>query len=152
MTPQDVFDPDVARHLVQRIRSLEPDTRPRWGKMDVARMLAHCSVPYEFAFEDVHPRAGPVKRFFLRLLAKPTVTGPKPYRRSLPTTSAFRIADERDFGTERERLIAYVKRTAEEGEDAFDGREHPFFGALTADEWRTLLYKHLDHHLTQFGA
>ncbi|MEP6513238.1 MAG: DUF1569 domain-containing protein [Parafilimonas sp.] len=27
---------------------------------------------------------------------------------------------------------------------------HPFFGKLKAEEWRTLTYKHLDHHLRQF--
>jgi hypothetical protein len=26
------------------------------------------------------------------------------------------------------------------------------FGALTKTEWSNMLYKHLDHHLTQFGA
>jgi hypothetical protein len=30
--------------------------------------------------------------------------------------------------------------------------EHPFFGALTPDEWSTGKYKHLDHHLGQFGV
>jgi Protein of unknown function (DUF1569) len=29
---------------------------------------------------------------------------------------------------------------------------HSFFGRMTADEWAILMYKHLDHHLRQFGA
>ena len=29
---------------------------------------------------------------------------------------------------------------------------HPFFGRLTPAEWAIQQYKHLDHHLRQFGA
>ena len=28
---------------------------------------------------------------------------------------------------------------------------HSFFGRLSGDEWGRLMYKHLDHHLRQFG-
>ncbi|MFD1127776.1 DUF1569 domain-containing protein [Paenibacillus provencensis] len=28
---------------------------------------------------------------------------------------------------------------------------HPFFGKLTSEEWSIGLYKHLDHHLKEFG-
>ncbi|WP_424351099.1 DUF1569 domain-containing protein [Lutimonas sp.] len=29
---------------------------------------------------------------------------------------------------------------------------HPFFGELNREEWARLVYKHLDHHLKQFGG
>jgi transposase InsO family protein len=29
---------------------------------------------------------------------------------------------------------------------------HSFFGPLTPEEWAILMYKHLDHHLRQFGV
>ncbi len=29
---------------------------------------------------------------------------------------------------------------------------HPFFGNLNSEEWDTLNWKHLDHHLRQFGV
>jgi len=29
---------------------------------------------------------------------------------------------------------------------------HAFFGSLTGAEWGVSTYKHLDHHLRQFGA
>ena len=29
---------------------------------------------------------------------------------------------------------------------------HPFFGKLNRQEWARLIYKHLDHHLKQFGS
>jgi hypothetical protein len=38
------------------------------------------------------------------------------------------------------------------GADAFEGKESNSFGKLTASEWNIMMYKHLDHHLTQFGV
>ncbi len=150
---KDVFDPAVAEELTGRIRSLTPDSRPIWGKMDVTRMLAHCCVPYELAYEEGHhPRPGGLKRFLLRLLVKPGVVNEKPYRKGLPTAPEFRIVDEREFTVEQDRLAGYVERTAELGRGHFEGRDYPNFGPLSAEEWNNLFYKHLDHHLRQFGA
>jgi hypothetical protein len=149
---KNIFDPAVAEEMIQRIRSLTPDSQPLWGKMDVARMLAHCCVPYEMVYEEKHPRPGAVKRFFLRTLVKPGVVNEKPYRRNSPTAPAFRIADERVFEEERERLMGYVQQTSELGETHFDRKDYPSFGPLTRTEWNNLFYKHLDHHLTQFGV
>lgn len=149
---KNLFDPAVAEETIQRIRSLTPDAKPHWGKMDVARMLAHCCVPYEMVYEEKHPRPGTVKRFFLRTLVKPGVVSEKPYRRNSPTAPAFRITDEREFEQERKRLAGYVQRTSELGETHFHGKDYPNFGPLTGTEWNNLFYKHLDHHLTQFGV
>lgn len=149
---KDVFDPAVTGELVGRLRSLEPTTQPRWGKMSVGQMLAHCCVPYEMVYEDKHPRPGAVARLLLRLFVKRGVVSEKPYRKNTPTAPAFRITDERDFERERDRLVGYLERTAELGGEHFDGRESPSFGPLTRSEWNNLFYKHLDHHLTQFGV
>lgn len=149
---KDVFDPAVTDELVGRLRSLEPATHPRWGRMSVGQMLAHCCVPYEMVYEEKHARPGAVARFLLRLFVKRGVVGEKRYRRNTPTAPAFRITDERDFHRERDRLIGYLERTAELGGDHFHGRESLSFGPLTRTEWSNLFYKHLDHHLTQFGV
>jgi len=149
----DVFDPSAARAFVERIRALEPRSPPLWGTMDVARMLAHCSVPYELAFQEGgHPRPGAVKRLLLRLVVKPGVVNEKPYRKGLPTAPEFRIEDAREFGDEQDRLAGYVERTARLGRGHFEGRDYPNFGPLTAREWNNLFAKHLDHHLRQFGV
>jgi hypothetical protein len=149
---RDVYDPAVAEELVGRIEALTAEHQPQWGTMDVARMLAHCCVPYEMALEDIHRPANPVVRTLFRLFVKPGVVNGKPYRKSVPTAPAFRIADARDFQRERERLVDYVRRVSELGAEYFDGRPSPSFGTLTAGEWNNLLYKHLDHHLRQFGV
>ncbi|MEP1258742.1 hypothetical protein [Algoriphagus sp.] len=62
------------------------------------------------------------------------------------------IADQRDFEKEKNRLISYLKKTQEYGASYFDGKESLSFGVMTTEEWNNLFYKHLDHHLTQFGV
>ncbi|TVP57438.1 MAG: DUF1569 domain-containing protein [Gemmatimonadales bacterium] len=148
----DIFDPAVTRALIDRIHSLEPDAQPEWGTMNAAQMLAHCCVIYDLAFDPDPPRPGPIKGFLLKTFVKKAVVGEKPYRRSTPTAPEFRIEGEREFHLERDRLVAHLERCRELGREHFDGRDYPNFGTLTADEWSRMFYKHLDHHLTQFGV
>lgn len=41
---------------------------------------------------------------------------------------------------------------AENGTRILKVKKHPFFGEMTEDQWDVLLWKHLDHHLQQFGV
>lgn len=149
---KNIFDATVVAELTDRIKALTPDTAPQWGKMTVDQMLAHCNVPYEMLYDGTHAKPGLVKSWLIRLFVKNAVVGPKPYPRNSPTAPQFRIAGTRDFDVEQRRLIAYLNRVLQEGRTAFDGRPSLTLGPLTAAEWNVLLYKHLDHHLTQFGV
>jgi hypothetical protein len=148
----NVFSEEITQQLIERLNHLTPESRPLWGKMAVGQMLAHCCVPYEMTYENIHPKPGRMKRFFLRLLAKNLVTGEKPYRKSSPTAPAFVVKDDRDFETEKKRLIGYLERTQSLGEKHFEQKEYISFGRLTLTEWNNMFYKHLDHHLRQFGV
>jgi hypothetical protein len=115
-------------------------------------MLAHCCVAYEMAFTNKHPKANPVMRFLLKNFVKKGVVNEVPYKKNLPTAPAFKIKNEKNFGEEKARLISFVEQTLAAGEVGFEGKESPSFGPMTAKEWNNLLYKHLDHHLGQFGV
>jgi hypothetical protein len=149
---KNVFEPAVAAELIHRIEQLTPQSPGLWGKMSVDQMLAHCCVAYEMAFTDKHPKANPILRFLLKTFVKNGVVNEVPYKRNLPTSPAFRIKNEKNFEEEKARLIAFLEQTLAVGEAGFEGRESPSFGPMTAKEWNNLFYKHLDHHLTQFGV
>ncbi len=152
MTFPSIFTVAVAEKFIQRINTLTPSTQPQWGKMNVAQMLAHCCVSYEMAFENKHKKPGLFLRLMLKAFVKPIVCTDKPYKKNSQTAPAFLITDERIFETEKNRLIAYVNKTAEVGESFFKDKESLSFGKLSIDEWNTMFYKHLDYHLSQFGA
>ena len=74
------------------------------------------------------------------------------FKKNGRTASAFLIVDERVFEIEKSRLFTYLDKTTELGASHFEGKESHSFGALTADEWNVMFYKHLNHHLEQFGV
>lgn len=149
---KSIFDPKDVQDTIARINALKPDSRPQWGKMSVDQMLAHCNAIYEVAHENIHPRPGFIKKFLLKIFVKPMVVGPRPYPRNSRTAPEFLIKDKREFDKEKDRLIAYLKKTEELGSEYFNNRDYPNFGKLKTNEWNVLFYKHLDHHLTQFGV
>jgi hypothetical protein len=132
---------------------LTPNSKPQWGKMNVAQMLAHCNVAYEIVHEPgKHAPPGFIGKWFANVFAKGLVIGDKPYPKNSPTAPMFLIKDAKDFAAEKTRLIAYINKTFKQGKSHFDGLENMTFGKLSAQQWNTLFSKHLDHHLRQFGV
>lgn len=149
---KNIFDAQVTQEIIDRINQLTPETQAKWGKMSVAQMLAHCNVTYEMVYTDKHPKATGLKKFVLKLLVKSAVVNEKPYPKNSRTAPQFLISDERVFATEKQRLIDYINKTQQLGGAHFEGKESNSFGALTQTEWNNSFYKHLEHHLTQFGV
>jgi len=127
-------------------------TQPKWGKMNVSQMLAHCCVAYDMSFTDKYPRPSAIGRLMLKLFVKNAVVGPKPYPKNGRTAPVFIISDERDFETEKSLLLENIQKTHDLGSAYFEGKESNSFGPLTAKQWNVMFSKHLDHHLTQFGV
>lgn len=148
----NVFESTVSDLLITRLNNLNAQTAPKWGKMDVAQMLAHCNVTYEMAYTDKHPKPGFLMGLINKAFIKGIVTGPKPYKPNSPTASAFEMTSPKNFEQERDRLVKHIRQTQALGEAHFEGKKSLVFGAMTANEWNTQFYKHLDHHLTQFGV
>jgi hypothetical protein len=149
---KNIFDSKVMTEYVARINQLSPDSQPKWGKMNVAQMLAHCNVTYELVFENKHPKPNAFKKFLLKLFVKSIVVSEKPYKNNSPTAPEFKIVDARIFEEEKKRLIAYIHKAQELGENYFEGKESHSFGKLNKTEWNNMFIKHLDHHLSQFGV
>lgn len=149
---QSVFNAADVDVLIARINKLTPATKPQWGKMAVGQMLAHCNVSYEMVYTDKHPKPNTVMKFIIKKLVKKIVVTETPYKQNNPTAAAFLIKDDKDFATEKARLVDHLYKTLQLGEEHFDGKESHSFGKLNVTEWNNMFYKHLDHHLRQFGV
>jgi hypothetical protein len=149
---KNIFDQKVTNQLIERINQLNSQSPAQWGKMTVSQMLAHCNVTYEMAYENKHPKPNGFVKLILKLLVKNNVVNEKPYKNNGQTAPAFIIKEDKDFESEKNRLIGFLKKTQELGEKHFDQRESHSFGKLSIPEWNNMFYKHLDHHLNQFGA
>ena len=147
-----LYEPAQVAEIKQRLEKLQPTSARLWGKMTPAQMLAHCAIAMEWAAGDAKP-----PRMFLGRILGPMVKGlalkeDRPMQKNAPTAPTLVVAGEPDFGAERKRLSAVVERFATAGPSACTTHPHTFFGHLTADEWARLMYKHIDHHLKQFGV
>lgn len=152
MQIKNIFEASVTEEIIERINSLTKDSQPKWGEMNVSQMLAHCNVTYEMAFTDKHKKPNPFVRFMLKLFVKNHVCGTKGYKQNLHTAPEFIMITEKEFEYEKERLIEFIKKSQSLGENHFDGKESLSFGILNKTQWNNMFYKHLEHHLTQFGV
>jgi len=75
-----------------------------------------------------------------------------PYKRNLPTAPSFIRTDAYDFENEKIRLKGYLQTIQEMGAEQLSNTPSLSLGKLSAIEWNNLLYKHIDHHLAQFGV
>ena len=149
---KNIFDHTITEEIINRINQLKPDSQPLWGKMNVAQMLAHCNVTYETVYEDKHKKPNPLMKFILKTFVKKVVVGETTYKPNNPTAPHYIISDSRDFELKKKRLIDHLIKTQQLGEKYFDNKESHSFGRLSASEWNNMFYKHLDHHLNQFGV
>jgi hypothetical protein len=148
----NIFSKEVCEQIISRVNQLSPDSPAIWGKMDVAQMLAHCNVTYEMMYEDKHPKPNAFMKFILRVLVKRKVVNEIAYPKNSRTAPQFIVVDSKIFEVEKQRLINYIRKTQELGLSHFEQMESHSFGRLNSMEWNNMLFKHLNHHLTQFGV
>jgi len=148
---RSLFEPETKRSILERLGGLTPGAARQWGKMDAAQMMAHCSVAMEAGTGDK-----PLKQAFIGKIFAPFVRssflGDKPFGKNSPTDPTFVVSDPRDFAREKDRLTNLIARFCERGPAEAGRHTHSFLGKITGDDWGVVMYKHLDHHLRQFGA
>lgn len=145
---KNLFENSSRQEIIDRINKLTPQSIPLWGKMSVAQMLAHTILPLELAL--TNPK--PPRQFLGKILGgivKIVLLSKGPFKKNAPVPKAFKIDTPQDFDLQRERLITTINRFQKGSITDF---VHPFVGKMTEDEWGWLQYKHLNHHLEQFGV
>ena len=150
-TVKSLFDPAVFQDTVARVEALQASAPRQWGRMTPAQMLEHVARVVDMACGK-----GPQRQIWPgRLLSwtiRKSFVGEKPFGKNAPTGRNFVIQNEPDFAAVKTRLLGVMREFQSQGERGCDGNVHAFFGRLSGAEWGVTQYKHLDHHLRQFGA
>jgi hypothetical protein len=148
---KNLFNQADVSEIVSRIEKLEPNSKQLWGKMNVDQMLAHCTISMETAMGiNVIPRV-----FIGRIigpLMRSGVLSDKPFGKNSPTDKSYVLKGNFNFQDEKLKTIAAIKKFYESGPSKVTKHPHPFFGHFTPEEWAVFQWKHLDHHLRQFGV
>lgn len=149
MEVKNLFDPVVKQEIVNRINKLNAKTQPQWGKMNASQMLAHVQMPIKVALGTHQPKGSSLLRL-IGPLFKSKLWDEKPYQHSLPTDPTFVMTGiDKDFEKEKNNLLELVNHFTE---TSIVGERHPVFGKMTKENWSKATWKHLDHHLQQFGV
>ncbi|MGH1383276.1 DUF1569 domain-containing protein [Kordia sp.] len=150
---KSLFDADAHEEIQNRIENLTTESKASWGKMSVGQMCTHCQKPLELAMGNMNlsgKRPGFMKRLVFKIY-KPLMYNDKAWSQNLPTARDFIIRDEKDVITEKAKLAELV--TSFHGlKDTTEWPAHPMFGKFTHEQWGKMQYKHLHHHLSQFGV
>jgi len=149
---RNLFEAAAATEVKERLAQLRPESERLWGTMNAAQAVAHCSGGLQLAMGEMRPPRMLVGSVIGWIVKPLVLADDKPLRRNSPTVKGLVIQDQRDLGVEQERLRALIDRFAAAGPGGCTTHPHSFFGRLTPEEWATLMYKHLDHHLRQFGV
>jgi hypothetical protein len=148
-----LYATDVHQAITRRLGELEPTSQARWGRMSAHQAVCHLADAFRLVFGE-RPTGFKVGLFLKVVSRVVALSTPVPWPKGVET--APEVDQERggtrptEFQADMDDLGVLVDRFV-----SMDGRgmdKHPIFGNLTRAEWGRWGYRHLDHHLSQFGV
>jgi len=146
---QSIFEESAYMEIKSRLNLLNANSQGQWGKMSVGQMVWHCQIPLKLAIKN--KKYNKKGNLFVKLIFKKSLYNDSPWRKNLPTAPMAKATEEKDFETEIKILNELVDAMYEQ-KGRTEWNPHPIFGTFTKEQWGKLEYKHLDHHLKQFGV
>jgi hypothetical protein len=153
-TMSTLFNNDVRASVTARVRRLRPDSARQWGRMTPHQMLCHSSDAFKMALRD--REVAPVPMTFKPLLKFVALTLPMQWPRARIKTvpeaeQGVGGTPPTEFEGDRAELLALIERFGSARAEQLCP-VHPVFGSMTAELWGRWAYRHMDHHLRQFGV
>jgi Protein of unknown function (DUF1569) len=146
-----IYDKASNDAMIARINKLTPESKALWGKLTVSKMCKHCTLTIEVAFGKKKLKVNFLMRLLGKMLKKKVFYG-KDMRKNSPTAKEFIVLEEFRLDYVKNELIENFSRFANEGKQSIRVMNHPFWGKMSHEDWDALMYKHIDHHLRQFGV
>lgn len=138
------------REIRDRVARLSPESRGSWGKMSAPQMVCHLAESLKMALGDlacvpkkVPIRYPPLKQFIIYVA---------PFPKGVPTAPELIARSPQAWQADVAELQRLIDRFVTRGSERAPWPEHPAFGKLSRRAWGVLVYRHMDHHLRQFGA
>lgn len=146
---KSLFNTQEREIIINRILSIDESSERQWGKMTASQMLLHCQAPLKVSIGELKLSSNLI---FLILgpIIKKKLMKEEPFEQNLPTHKDFIVRFDPMLEIERQKLVDLVN-TFNEKKDAL-AIKHPIFGKMNTAQWDALNWKHLDHHLRQFGV
>lgn len=144
-------DPGARATLCERIGKLDHNAVRQWGRMTAHEMVCHLNDSFRVATGEKHasPDTNLLKRTVFKWVALhtslPWPHGVATRPELLPGHGGTPPTDWTRDHSELQKLVP-----------AFAARQnygfHPLFGEMSKADWLIWAYRHIDHHLRQFGV
>ncbi len=150
---KNLFNLKDREDLIKRIDTLTESNSRKWGKMTVQQILPHLSDPFRYSLGEKN--ATDLNNPFFKSFMGKWIVRFLPWPKSSPTAGEFLpgrgMTEPTNFYADKQSLLLLIHRFVNVPE-SFQFRNHPVFGKLSQQDTGRLYWRHLDHHLRQFGA
>ena len=152
MTKETIADSALRAEIIARLRRLEPVSRRQFGRMTPHQAICHLSDSFRAMMTPTNISAvsPPLPRVIMKWIA---LRAPMKWPAGVQTMPEVdqEIGGTRpvEFARDRQQLEALVEQFATQSRDF---QPHPMFGRMSANEWHRWGWRHMDHHLRQFGV
>jgi hypothetical protein len=140
--------------LLRRLKSVQPASAARWGRMSAHQMVCHLadSLRMSMGEKRVTLDSNLFKRTLLKWLVLYVPLRWPPGILTSPEIDQGRGGTKpTDFAQDVAEFEALLEAVTAPRPRHYP-QPHPFFGTMSDAEWLRWGYLHTDHHLRQFGA
>ncbi|WP_179345424.1 DUF1569 domain-containing protein [Winogradskyella ursingii] len=146
---KSIFEDQTYTEIKERLNNLNENSTASWGKMNVGQMAWHCQGPFNIMLQKNDYGMKP--NWLAKVFFKKSLYNNKPWKKGLPTAKFLKTKDHKIFQAEKAILEILIDE-AHAQKNKTEWNPHPAFGYFTAQQWGQMQYKHMDHHLRQFGV
>jgi len=146
---KSMWNDDRQQEIRDRVGRLAPDRKGGWGRLSAPQMVCHLAESLKMALGELPVaskatplRYPPLKQFIVYVA---------PFPKNVPTAPELLARTPGDWNGDVNALLGLLDRVVARG-PAATWAAHPAFGSLSPRAWGVLMYRHIDHHLRQFGA
>ena len=150
MLDKSLRDASARVLLAERVHKLTPESERRWGEMNGAAVLTHLADALRLAFKDGEVTTDDKNAKFASQRREWIHEWPWPEGRAQSPPEGF-LTSPSNWEADRAALLELIDRYGSEEIEQLAG-SHPLFGSMTPEDWDVLMYRHIDHHLRQFGV
>ncbi len=151
---KNISQPRCLEALIGRLQRLSPDSERLWGVLTPGEMLCHLGDAAESVLGIRMPPGPPPTNQPRPLLKWVFLYGPLPFPKGVSTRAGVdprREGTKPDsFASDRARAVTSLQALAHAPAERLSAA-HFRFGRMSQRDWRRWAYKHVDHHLRQFG-
>lgn len=146
---KSIWHDEARQELHDRVERVTWDAPAVWGRFTPPTMICHLADSLKMAMGDlkVAPKHLPIRYPPLKQL----IIYVAPFPRSAPTAPELLTRAPQEWANDVADVQALLDRAAS-SRTTDSWPEHPAFGELSKRAWGVLIYRHMDHHLKQFGA